>query len=183
MRKAAPLVLLFALTACGDSYTPASLYQATSADCATLVDADTFELPRGITVSATTVVSATDAGMEVGVSYMLPRTTQLQFATRHFQVSAPKGALLENASVLSVYQRPTNGRAEVVEIVHGAPLTLNAVGTSDHTQIRYRLLIKGKMPPRFDLTPPDVLIGGNRYISRTYTYRWLEDKKSFGMCH
>ncbi|MNY82779.1 hypothetical protein D3C86_2250880 [compost metagenome] len=62
------------------------------------------------------------------------------------------------------------------------PLTLVAVATSDHTQIRYRLLIKGKMPPRFDLTPPDVLIGGNRYVSRTYTYRWFEDKKSYGMC-
>lgn len=182
MRKVAPFALLLILTACGDTYTPGPLYQATSADCATPVDADTFELPRGITVSATNVVSATAEGIEIGVNYMLPRTTQLQFATRHFQVSQPKGALIENATVLSVYQRPTNGRAEIVEIVHGVPQTLVAVGTSDHTQMRYRLLIKGKMPPRFDLTPPDVLIGGKRYLSRTYTYRWFEDKKAFGMC-
>ncbi|MCE3262583.1 MAG: hypothetical protein K0R43_1662 [Pseudoduganella sp.] len=182
MRRYAPFVLLFAFTACGDTYTPGPLYQATSADCGTPVDADTFELPRGITVSATNVVSTSAEGIEIGVNYMLPRTTQLQFATRHFQVSQPKGALLENATVLSVYQRPTNGRAEIVEIVNGVPLALNAVGTSDHTQIRYRLLVKGKMPPRFDLTPPDVVIGGKRYLSRTYTYRWFEDKKSFGMC-
>lgn len=182
MRRYAPFTLLFALAACGDSYTPAPLYQATSADCGTPVDADTFELPRGITVSATNVVSTSEEGIEIGVNYMLPRTTQLMFATVHFQVSQPKGPLLENSKVLSVYQRPTNGRPEVVEIVNGVPLALNAVGTSDHTQIRYRLLIKGKMPPRFDLTPPDVLIGGKRYLSRTFTYRWFEDKKSFGMC-
>jgi hypothetical protein len=182
MRRYAPFALLFVLAACGDTYTPGPLYQATSADCSTPVDADTFELPRGITVSATDIVSVSEEGIEIGVNYMLPRTTQLQFATRHFQVSQPKGALLENATVLSVYQRPTNGRAEIVEIVNGVPMALNAVGTSDHTQIRYRLLVKGKMPPRFDLTPPDVLIGGKRYVSRTYTYRWFEDKKSFGMC-
>lgn len=182
MRRYAPLALLFTLAACGDSYTPGPLYQATSADCGTPVDADTFELPRGITVSATNVVPSSEPGIEIGVNYMLPRTTQVQFATRHFQVSQPKGALLENATVLSVYQRPTNGRAEMVEIVHGMPLTMNAVGTSDHTQLRYRLLIKGKMPQRFDLTPPDVIIGGKRYVSRTYTYRWFEDKKSYGMC-
>lgn len=182
MRRYAPLALLFALSACGDTYTPGPLYQATSADCATPVDADTFELPRGITVSATNIVAANADGIEIGVNYMLPRNTQLQFATVHFQVSQPKGALLENATVLSVYQRPTNARAEMVEIVNGVPLTLVAVATSDHTQIRYRLLIKGKMPPRFDLTPPDVLIGGNRYLSRTYTYRWFEDKKAYGMC-
>ncbi|WP_374583121.1 hypothetical protein [Pseudoduganella sp.] len=182
MRRFAPIALFFGLTACGDSYTPGPLYQATSADCGTAVDADTFELPRGITVSATNVVPSSEPGIEIGVNYMLPRTTQVQFATKHFQVSQPKGALLENATVLSVYQRPTNGKAEMVEIVHGMPLTMNAVGTSDHTQLRYRLLIKGKMPQRFDLTPPDVIIGGKRYVSRTYTYRWFDDKQSYGMC-
>ncbi len=182
MRKAAPLALLLALSACGDSYTPGPLYQATSADCTTPVDADTFELPRGITVSATNVVSTTAEGMEIGVHYMLPRTTTVQFATAYFQVSQPKGPLIENATVLSVFQRPTNGRAEMVEIVNGVPLLLASVATSDHTQFRYRLLIKGKMPKRFDLTPPDVTIGGKRYVSRTFTYRWFEDKQAFGMC-
>jgi hypothetical protein len=39
------------------------------------------------------------------------------------------------------------------------------------------------MPKRFDLTPPDVIIGGKRYVSRTFTYRWFEDKQAYGMCH
>lgn len=182
MRKVAPFALFFALTACGDSYTPGPLYQATSPDCATAVDADTFELPRGITVSATSVVPSEEKGIEIAVNYMLPRSTQVQFATRYFQISQPKGALLENAKVLSVYQRPTNGKPEMVEIVHGMPLSMNSVGTSDFTQLRYRLLIQGKMPQRFDLTPPDVVIGTKRYLSRTYTYRWFEDKKAYGMC-
>lgn len=184
MRKAAPLALLLALAGCGDTYTPASLYQATSPGCSTAVDADTFEFPRGITVAATTVLpQPAEGGMEIGVNYMLPRTTQVHFATAHFQVSQPKGPLIENATVLSVYQRPTNGKPEIVEIVNGVPLALYAVGTSDDTQFRYRLIIKGKMPKRFDLTPPDVIIGEKRYVSRTFTYRWFEDKQAYGMCH
>ena len=184
MRKAAPLALLLAVAGCGDTYTPASLYQATSSDCSTPVDADTFEFPRGITVAATTVLpQPAEGGMEIGINYMLPRTTQVHFATAHFQVTEPKGRLIENATVLSVYQRPTNGKPEIVEIVHGVPLALFAVGTSDATQFRYRLIIKGKMPKRFDLIPPDVIIGGKRYVSRTFTYRWFEDKQAYGMCH
>jgi hypothetical protein len=184
MRKAAPLALLLAVAGCGDTYTPASLYQATSPDCSTPVDADTFEFPRGITVAATTVLpQPAEGGMEIGINYMLPRTTQVHFATAHFQVTEPKGRLIENATVLSVYQRPTNGKPEIVEIVHGVPLALFAVGTSDATQFRYRLIIKGKMPKRFDLIPPDVIIGGKRYVSRTFTYRWFEDKQAYGMCH
>jgi len=182
MRRFAPFALLFALTACGDSYTPASLYQATSADCGTAVDADTFEFPRGITVAATNAIQAADGSLEIGVNYMLPRTTQLNFATQHFQVSQAKGALIENAAITSIYQRPTNQRAELVEIVNGVPLSLIAVATSDHTQFRYRLQIKGKLPSRFDLTPPDVVIGNKRYVSRTFTYRWFEEKKAYGMC-
>jgi len=182
MRRYAPFALLITLAACGDTYTPGPLYLAASAECATPIDGDTFELPRGITVSATNAMPSADGGLEIGVNYMLPRTTQLAFATKHFQVSQPKGALIENATVANVYQRPTNQRAEIVEIVHGTPLTLIAVGISDHTQFRYRLKVKSKLPQRFDLTPPDVIIGGKRYVSRTVTYRWFEDKRAYGMC-
>jgi hypothetical protein len=182
MRRYAPLSLLFMLAACGEAYNPPPMYQATSADCGTLMDADTFPLPRGITVAATNPVATTDGGIDIGVNYMLPRTTQVQFATDGFLLTQPKGAVVEKAQVVSVYQRPTNQRAEMVEIVNGVPLALISVGTSDHTQFRYRLHFKGKLPQRFDLVTPDVKIALKRYESRVFTYRWVEATKSYSMC-
>ena len=182
MRRYAPLSLLLILAACGEAYNPPPLYQATSADCGTLLEADTFPLPRGITVSATNPIPTPDGGIDIGVNYLLPRTTQLQFATDGFPLTLPKGAVIEKAEVVSVYQRPTNQRAEIVEIVNGVPLALMSVGTADHTQFRYRLHFKGKLPPRFDLVTPDVKIGQKRYESRVFTYRWVEQTKAYSMC-
>jgi hypothetical protein len=182
MRRYAPLSLLLVLAACGEAYNPPPLYLATSPDCGTLLEADTFPLPSGITVSATNPIATADGGIDIGVNYMLPRTTQLKFATVGFPVTHPKGALIETAQVASVFQRPTNQRAEIVEIVHGVPQTLIAVGTSDQTQFRYRLHLKGKLPPRFDLVTPDVVVDLKRYESRVFTYRWVEEKKAYSMC-
>jgi len=182
MRRYAPFALLLALAACGEAYNPPPLYQATSADCGTLLDGDTFPLPRGITVSATTPTALPDGGIDIGLNYMLPRSTQLQFKTDGFLATQPKGALIEKAQVISVYQRPTNQKPEIVEIVNGVPLALVAVATSDDTQFRYRLRLKGKLPQRFDLVTPDVMIGQTRYESRTFTFRWVEEKKSYSMC-
>jgi hypothetical protein len=182
MRRYAPITLLFAFAACGEVYNPPALYQATSADCGTLLEGDTFPLPRGITVSAVNPMTTEDGGIDIGVNYMLPRTTQVQFMTAGFPLTHPKGAVIEKAEVVSVYQRPTNQKAEIVEIVNGVPLALISVGTADFTQFRYRLHYKGKLPPRFDLITPDVKIGQTRYESRTFTYRWVEEKKAYSMC-
>jgi len=182
MRRYAPLSLLLVLAACGEAYNPPPLYQATSADCGTLLEADTFPLPRGITVAATNPIATPDGGIDIGVNYMLPRTTQLQFLTNGFPATHPKGAVIEKAEVVSVYQRPTNQKPEIVEIVNGVPLALVSVATADHTQFRYRLHFKGKLPQRFDLITPDVKVGQTRYESRTFTYRWAEEKKAYSMC-
>jgi hypothetical protein len=182
MRRYAPLTLLLAIAACGDSYDPPPLYQASSPDCATLLDGDNFPLPRGITLSATTPTAQSDGSLDIGVNYMLPRTTQVKFATVGFLVTEPKGPVIQKAEVLTVYQRPTNQKPEIVEIVNGTPKMLISVATSDDTQFRYRLRVSGKLPPRFDLTTPDFVIGTKRYQSRIFTYRWDEGKHGYSMC-
>jgi hypothetical protein len=182
MRRYAPLTLLLVIAACGDSYNPPPLYQASSPDCATLLDGDSFPLPRGIVLSATTATPQPDGSVDIGVNYMLPRTTQIKFATSGFLVSEPKGRLLQKAEIVTVYQRPTNQKPEIVELVNGTPMMLISVATSDDTQFRYRLRLNGKLPPRFDLQTPDYIVGTKRYQSRIFTYRWDEGKHSYSMC-
>ncbi|MES2258866.1 MAG: hypothetical protein V4724_10120 [Pseudomonadota bacterium] len=174
--------MLFTLAACGDKYTAPSLYQATTPDCKTWADESHFELPKGITVVASSPVGLPDGGVEFGLTYMLPHGTNIKLTSRTFQVTQPKGAPIAAAEVVSIYQRGTNRKPEIVDVIKEVPLLMFAIGSAEATQFRYRLQLKGKQPERFDLVPPAVIISGERYPVRTFTYRYFEDRKAYGMC-
>jgi hypothetical protein len=184
MRRTAlsALPLLLVLSACGDDYRPEQLYMATSPTCAEWVEASRFDLPDGVSVTATSPVTQQEGGAEFGVIYIVPRGGKVQFTTRAFNVTQPKGALIAKAEVLSFYQRGTNSRAEMVEIIEKVPGMLIPVATADDTQWRVRLAVKSGLPQRFDMTPPAVIIDGERYPVRTFTYRWFPEKKAYGLC-
>ncbi|UGQ46337.1 hypothetical protein [Massilia endophytica] len=180
--RSALLVLPLLLAACGESYTPEQLYMAATPECRDWQEGSQFLLPRGIKVSATAPVLQADGSLDLGITYMLPRTTQLQFTTRAYNVTEPKGPVIQKAKVVNFYQRATNTRAEMVEVVDGVPGLLIAVASADETQWRVTLRLTGKLPQRFDLVPPAAVIAGERYPVRTFTYRWFEDRKAYGLC-
>lgn len=182
MRRSAPIALILLLAACGKDYTPANLYQATTPDCKNWADESRFELPKGIAVIATAPTALPDGGVEIGLVYMLPRNTQAQFTSRAFKISQPKGEPIQTAEIATIYQRGTNARPEIVEVIKEMPVLMVAVATSDATQFRYRLQFKGKLPERFDFTPPAMVINRDRYPVRTFTYRYFDDRKAYGMC-
>lgn len=181
MRRYAPLALLLTLTAC-DDYQPVQLYQAVTPDCKNWEDGSTFDLPKGITVSATAPIPLEDGGVEISLVYLLPRGALAQFTSRAFKISAPKGPPLASAEVASIYRRGTNQRAEIVDVIEEVPVLMSAVATSDSTQYRFRLLFRGKLPQRFDFTPPALTIARDRYPVRTFTFRYFDDRKRYGMC-
>ncbi len=182
MRRLAPLALVFVLAGCSDNYTAPSLYMATTPECKTWAEGSTFQLPRGITVSATAPTTRDDGGVEFGIIYMVPRGNEVQFTSRAFKISQPKGEVIAPAEVVSIYQRGTNQRADLVEVIKEVPLMMISVGTSDETQFRYSFRYAGKLPERFDVTPPTTIIRGNRYPVRTFTYRYFADRKAYGLC-
>jgi hypothetical protein len=184
MRRSACLALplLFAVAGCGDSYRPEQLYMATSAACTEWVEASRFDLPDGISVTATSPVTPARGSAEFGVIYLVPRGGKVQFTTRAFAVTQPKGERIAKAQVLSFYQRGTNRRAEMVEVIKDVPGLLIPVATADDTQWRLRLGVPAGVPDRFDLVTPDVIIGDTRYPVRTFTYRWFPERKAYGLC-
>lgn len=173
---------LLALSACGDRYQPVQLYMAKTPTCSEYVETSRFDLPDGITVTATSPTTLPGGGAEFGLVYLLPRATQAQFATLSYPVTQPKGARVARAEVVTFYSRGTDTRPEIVDSIEGVPKLLVAVANSDHTQWRARLRVQSKLPERFDLTPPALVIGGDRYPVRTFTYRWFPERKAFGLC-
>lgn len=183
MRHYAPLLLALLVSACGDKYTPVDVYQSKTPGCTNLLDQSSFALPEGITVTATPPLPLPEGGVEIGLVYMVPRGEQVQLTSRAFKISQPKGAPLMTAEIASIYQRGTNSRPEIVEVIPEVPIMMVGVATSDATQVRFRLQFKGKLPERFDFQPPDVRIKRERYSVRTFTYRYFDDRKAYGMCN
>ncbi|GGY90431.1 hypothetical protein ACFFTM_24880 [Pseudoduganella plicata] len=182
MRRFAPLLALLSVTACGDRYEPVQLYMAKTPECKDYVETSRFDLPGGITVTATSPSTLPGGGAEFGFVYLLPRGAMAQFATLTYPVTQPKGARIANAQVVTFYSRGTDTRPEIVDSIEGVPKLLAAVANSDHTQWRARLRVPAKLPERFDLTPPALYIDGDRYRLRTFTYRYFADRKAYGLC-
>lgn len=185
MRRYAPLTALLLpllLAACGKDYEPVQLYMATTPACSDAVETSRFALPDGITVTATSPVTLPDGGAEFGFVYLLPRGTKAQFATLTYPVTQPKGPRIARAEVVTFYSRGTNSRPEIVDSIEGVPKLLVAVANADETQWRARLRVTSKLPQRFDLTPPALIIDGDRYPVRTFTYRYFPERKAFGLC-
>lgn len=176
------LLPLFALSGCGDDYRPEQLYMATSDACGTWVEGSRFDLPEGVSVTATSPVTVNEGSAEFGIIYIVPRGGKVQFTTRAFSIDQPKGPRIVKADVLSFYQRATNSRAEMVEVIKEVPALLAPVATADDTQWRVRLGVKAGLPQRFDLVTPAVVIDGERYPVRTFTYRWFPERKAYGLC-
>jgi hypothetical protein len=174
------LPLLF--SACGESYTPVDVYMATTPECASWQDGSRFELPRGISVSTTPPVTLPDGGAEFTFVYIVPRGQRALFIDRDYNVTAPKGPVLAKAKLVSFYQRTTTSRPEIVEEIPKVPDMLIAGATGEETIWRVRLRVTEKLPARFDITPPAFEIALTKYPMRTFTYRYFDDRKAFGLC-
>ena len=179
--SSALLALPLLLAGCND-YRPEQLYMATSAGCDTWVEASRFDLPEGVSVTATSPVTVEKGAAEFGIIYLVPRGGRVQFTTRAFSIDRPKGPRIVRAEVLSFFQRGTNGRAEMVEMIDGVPGVLLPVATADDTQWRVRLAAKQGLPDRFDMVTPSLIIDDTRYPVRTFTYRWFPERKAYGLC-
>ena len=75
-----------------------------------------------------------------------------------------------------------NRKAEIVDVIETLPIMFSAVGSSAETQWRLRLQLPRQLPQRFDLSMPDMLVGGKRYPVRTFTYRYFPERSAYGMC-
>ncbi|CDG85849.1 hypothetical protein [Janthinobacterium agaricidamnosum] len=170
------------LSACGEQYTASELYLAATPECKSWVEGSRFELPRGISVQATPPLALKDGGVEIVLIYTLPRGTRADFTALGFQLTQPHGAPIVNGKIVTIYQRGSESRPEIVDVVDQLPIRLAAVGNSADTQTRIRLQFPGQLPPRFDLQPPDLVIAEKRYPVRTYTYRYFGERNSYGMC-
>jgi hypothetical protein len=182
MRYTAFIVLPLLLSACGDSYTPVNLYMAATPECKIWQEGSRFELPRGISVATTPPVTLPDGGAEFTFVYVLPRGERAVFTTRDYSVTAPKGAVLAKAELVSFYQRTTTSRPEIVEEIPKVPDMLIAGATGEETIWRVRLRVKDKLPERFDVMPPPFKIALKDYPMRTFTYRYFPERKAFGLC-
>lgn len=187
MRQRALLLSLFGLAACTDSYTPGSMYLATTADCRNWVEGSRFDLPQQISVSAASPVAlGTDAQgrplVELPFAYILPRATEAMFSSKGFHITQPHGALALAGSVAMVDRRAMNLAAGKAELLDGLPALLRADATGDQTLYRVNVRFAGALPDRFDLTPPAMKIGGTTYPVRTYTYRFFKERNAYGLC-
>ena len=183
MRRSALLAfpLLLLVSAC-DDYTAPSLYQATTPDCKTWTEGSRFELPRGITVYATPPTTLKEGGTELALIFTLPVGTQASFTRLSFLLEEPKKPPFANATVTTIYQRGLDQKAEIVDVIEQLPIMFSAVGNSKATQWRLRLQLPRQLPQRFDLNMPDMLVAGKRYPVRTFTYRYFDERKAYGMC-
>ena len=111
MRALLPLTAMLALSACGDSYKPVDVYMAATPECKDWQEGSRFDLPRGISVSTTPPVTLEGGGAEFTFVYFVPRGQRARFLSRDYNVTAPRGAVIAKAELVTFYQRAINSRA------------------------------------------------------------------------
>lgn len=181
MRRAASLLPIFLLGACEQLYHAPILYQAQTPDCRNWADGSSFELPRSIRVFAGSPKAGAGATLEVPLAYFIPRGESVTFTSQTFAVVAPSGGGRVVGTVDAVDRRVSNAPGTKTEHLSSLPLTLVALDSGDETMVRATLLFQSP-PKRFDLVHPDMVAGSKVYRVRTYTYRWFEDRKQYGLC-
>ena len=112
----------------------------------------------------------------------MPRGERARFLTRDYNVTAPKGPVLHKAELVTLYQRTTNSRPEIVDSIPKVPDMFVASAAGEETLWRVRVRVKAKLPERFDIVPPAFEIGLKEYPMRTFTYRYFPERKAFGLC-
>ena len=182
MRALLPLTAMLALSACGDSYKPVDVYMAATPECKDWQEGSRFDLPRGISVATTPPVTLEGGGAEFTFVYFVPRGQRARFLSRDYNVTAPRGAVIARAELVTFYQRAINSRAEIVDVIPKVSDMLVAGATADETIWRVRLRVKEKLPERFDVVPPAFEIALTEYPMRTFTYRYFPERKAYGLC-
>ena len=187
IRALAPVLTLAAglpllLSACGEDYKPVDVYMAATPECKDWQESSRYALPREISVSTTPPVMLEGGGAEFTFVYFVPRGQRARFLSRDYLVTAPRGPVIAKAELVSFYQRATNSRPEIVEVIPKVPDMLVAGATGEETIWRVRLRVKEKLPERFDITPPAFEIALSEYPMRTFTYRYFPERQAYGLC-
>ncbi|MYN46360.1 hypothetical protein GTP23_15015 [Pseudoduganella sp. FT93W] len=182
LRYVVPALTAVLLSGCGDSFTPVDLYMAKTPECRDWQEGSRYNLPRGVSISTTSPQVQADGSTEFTFVYLVPRGERAMFLSREFLVTAPHGPVLAKAELVSFYQRATNSRAEIVDVIPKVPDMLVAGATGDETIWRVRLRVKEKLPERYDVQPPAFEIALTKYPMRTFTYRYFVERKAPGLC-
>ena len=182
MTKLIPLLLLAALAGCEDQYQPGAMYLATTPECKTWTDASRFALPQQNAVFAATPTTYNATMVDLNLTYLLARGKDVKFTSLQYDVTAPHGPVLGRGVVVYVDRRATGSAPKETERLDELPVLLRADASSADTMYRVRVRFTGKLPERFDLTPPPMQINGKNYPVRTFTYRLFSDKNGYGLC-
>jgi hypothetical protein len=155
------------------------MYGATSENCSRWLDGSNFELPREIAVFASTPTPSTGLGIQLSLAYILPSGTRAQFSNHEFSLTNPRGSAFAIGSVVHVERDVGNSP---IAAMSSLPLSLEA--GSQAARVIYRVVIEfsSTIPPRFDFKPPDMIVDGKQYPVRTFTYRFFDDRKVYGLC-
>jgi hypothetical protein len=171
-----------ALNGCTQPNTEPILYQATTPDCQFWVDGSKFELPQGISVFASPPRSIAAHTLELSLTYFIPKGEEATFTNQKFVIRVPRGSVVAHGAVALVDRRVSGLSDSKAQLLSELPLILHGLLGGDETMYRVDIDFVGKLPERFDFTPPVMIIDGDKYPLRTYTYRFFKQRQAYGLC-
>lgn len=181
MRTILAIALAMSLSACEQPYQAPILYQAQSPDCRDWTDGSRFALPKDIDVFAGTPKGSHAEYVQLQISYFIPRGKSVTFASADFLLTEPKGRAIAMGVIEHIETGVRDGPGLPTEPLPKLPTTLSAVDRGEETM--FRITLRFASPPdRFDLAHPTMVVDGTEYPVRTYTYRWFEQRKAYGLC-